>query len=284
MSGGSCAVRNCRGSRSCASSGMRSASVSTACTPGQRRAALVSMPRIAAWACGLRTNAASSVSGKRKSATKRPAPVSRGRSSSRLTEWPMYFTSCTHLPGNEATLGTAGVVIAAADADYNYDVVPIEPDCLRLEHDLLRKPVPTFRDHALGLQPLLETALHPGVVVGPPFIVCDVRDLLVVGVRRHQFRQAGVEEIERLGMLRGVIEEAREHRLVFGPSDDVECPHAPLRVGRADGNDPSLGVAGINRFVPDHLVGRLVIEDGLGRATVGHVDEIDLLLLHQLLC
>ena len=71
------------------SSGARSASVNTACTPGSRRAAPASMPRIAAWACGLRTKAASSVPGNRRSSTKRALPVSSGRSSIRLTDVPM---------------------------------------------------------------------------------------------------------------------------------------------------------------------------------------------------
>ena len=41
---------------------------------GHVRAALTSMPRITACACGLRTNAASSMSAKCRSSTKRPAP------------------------------------------------------------------------------------------------------------------------------------------------------------------------------------------------------------------
>ena len=51
------------------------------------------MPRIMAWACGLRTNAACSVSGNCRSSTKRPRPCSNGRSSIRLTGFPMYRRS-----------------------------------------------------------------------------------------------------------------------------------------------------------------------------------------------
>jgi anthranilate phosphoribosyltransferase len=43
--------------------------VSTACTPGAREAACLSMPRISAWPCGLRTKAACSIPGNRRSST-----------------------------------------------------------------------------------------------------------------------------------------------------------------------------------------------------------------------
>src|SRR4029453_2955827 len=117
MSGGSCAVRNCSGRRSCESNGARAASVNTACPPACRRAALVSMPRIAAWACGLRTNAASSVPAKRRSSTKRPAPVSSGRSSIRLTGLPIYRVCVTRLelPQPENSIGGVGVHQSLAD-------------------------------------------------------------------------------------------------------------------------------------------------------------------------
>ena len=86
---GNCAVRNWSGRRSCDNSGLRSESVSTACTPGRRCAAALSIVLMAAWACGLRTKAPSNVPAKCRSATKRPAPVSSGRSSVRLTGWPI---------------------------------------------------------------------------------------------------------------------------------------------------------------------------------------------------
>ena len=50
----------------------RSSSVSTACTPGSASAALLSMLRISACGCGLRTNAACSTPGSAMSSTKRP--------------------------------------------------------------------------------------------------------------------------------------------------------------------------------------------------------------------
>src|SRR5262249_42005040 len=147
-----------------------SASVSTACTHRHWRAARVSMPWIAACACGLRTNAASSISGTRRSATKRPAPVSSGRASSRLIGCPIYLVSVTR---------------------------------------------------SSGLQPLLEAPLNARVVVRPPFVIGDVRDLLVVRMGGHQFRQRGVEQLEGFGILRRVVEQPREHSLIFRPADEV---------------------------------------------------------------
>jgi hypothetical protein len=49
-----------------------------------------SMPRITACPWGLRTNAASSMSGNVRSSTKRPRPLRSGRSSTRLSGLPMY--------------------------------------------------------------------------------------------------------------------------------------------------------------------------------------------------
>src|SRR5262249_41599423 len=58
------------------------------------------MPRIKAWACGLRTNAASSMSGNFRSATKRPAPVISGRSSRRRTAAPICVVCCAPWPAS----------------------------------------------------------------------------------------------------------------------------------------------------------------------------------------
>src|SRR5438105_13754163 len=55
------------------------------------------MPRMRAWPCGLRTNAASSMSGNRRSATNRPRPVNNGRSSMRPIALPIYLSSLTRL-------------------------------------------------------------------------------------------------------------------------------------------------------------------------------------------
>src|SRR6476661_6080024 len=205
ISGGSCAVRNWSGSRSCASSGARSASVNTARTPGYCCAALTSMARSSAWACGLRTNAASSMSAKRRSATKRPPPVSRGRSSSRLMEWPTKRVAVTAYT-RRSPWHRAGEELWAKRHDTHFDFVS-------------------------GLQPLFETPLHPRIVVGPPLVIHDMRDLLIVGVGGQQLRQGGVEQIEGLGVLRRVVEQARKHRLVFGAADEIEGLHPALRVG-----------------------------------------------------
>src|SRR5262245_51801759 len=75
--------------------GGRSSAVSTACTPGMARAAAASMPRISAWACGLRTKQACSVPGSLMSSTKRPRPMSSGRSSRRATRAPNCFAPMT---------------------------------------------------------------------------------------------------------------------------------------------------------------------------------------------
>src|SRR4051812_43219968 len=68
--------------------GGRSSAVKTACTPATARAAAVSMARIFACACGLRTKQADSTPGTLMSSTKRPAPTSSVGSSRRATRAP----------------------------------------------------------------------------------------------------------------------------------------------------------------------------------------------------
>jgi hypothetical protein len=65
--------------------GMRSRPVTTATTPGSARAAAASMPRIFAWAWGLRTKATCKRPGSAMSATYCDVPVIRRGSSLRLT-------------------------------------------------------------------------------------------------------------------------------------------------------------------------------------------------------
>ena len=71
-------------------SGLRSAAVNTACTPGRASAAEVSMLLIRARANGLRTKQACSMPGREMSSTKLPWPVSRRPSSTRCTRVPAY--------------------------------------------------------------------------------------------------------------------------------------------------------------------------------------------------
>ena len=74
-----------KGPHHCANSGP----VTTARTPGRASAAWVSIPRMRAWAYGLRTNATCCIPGKDRLATKRALPVSRYGSSLRLTRAPI---------------------------------------------------------------------------------------------------------------------------------------------------------------------------------------------------
>ncbi len=69
---------------------LRSAAVNTNRTPGACCASLVSMPRIAARANGLRTKNACSMPGRTTSSTYVPRPVRRRASSTRLTRAPTY--------------------------------------------------------------------------------------------------------------------------------------------------------------------------------------------------
>ena len=64
-------------------SGLRSAAVNTACTPGMASAAEASIPLILAWANWLRTKQACSMPGRMMSSTKVPWPVSSRVSSTR---------------------------------------------------------------------------------------------------------------------------------------------------------------------------------------------------------
>ena len=64
MSGGNCAVRNCSGRRSCGQERRKIGEREHRVDAGATRAPRASMPRIAAWACGLRTKAASQHAGK----------------------------------------------------------------------------------------------------------------------------------------------------------------------------------------------------------------------------
>ena len=67
---------------------LRSPAVKTAWTPGSASAAEVSMDRMRALGCGLRTKQACSMPGRVMSSTKVPAPVSSRASSTRCTRLP----------------------------------------------------------------------------------------------------------------------------------------------------------------------------------------------------
>ena len=71
-------------------SGLRSAAVNTARTPGRASAGAASMPLIFARAKGLRTKQACSIPGRVTSSTKVPLPVSKRLSSTRGTRVPAY--------------------------------------------------------------------------------------------------------------------------------------------------------------------------------------------------
>src|SRR5262249_25798369 len=77
----------------------RSSAVSTAWTPGRSRAADVSMARILAWACGLRTKHACNAPASLMSSTKRPRPVNSAGSSRRATRAPKALAPMVECPG-----------------------------------------------------------------------------------------------------------------------------------------------------------------------------------------
>src|SRR4051812_42495738 len=172
------------------------------------------MARSSAWACGLRTNAASSMSAKRRSATKRPAPVSRGRSSSRLMEWPIKRVAVTaytrRSPWHRAVRRCKRRRTYWASCYARGGAGWFRRGGRRL---LWAKRHDSHFDFVSGLQPLFETPLHPRIVVRPPLVVDDVRDLLIVGMGGQQLRQGGIEQIEGLWVLRRVVEQARKHGL-----------------------------------------------------------------------
>jgi len=85
VSGTACPVPVYQASRT---SGLRSAAVKTACTPGSPSAADASTPVMRARGCGLRTKQACSMPGRVMSSTKVPAPVSSLVSSTRCTRLP----------------------------------------------------------------------------------------------------------------------------------------------------------------------------------------------------
>src|SRR3954454_2421869 len=70
-----------------------SAEVQTATTPGSASAALVSIDRMRPWAWADRTTRICTMRGKTTSAANRPLPVTKGRSSRRVTDRPTKFMS-----------------------------------------------------------------------------------------------------------------------------------------------------------------------------------------------
>src|SRR5262249_38089409 len=110
------------------------------------------MPRIAAWACGLRTNAASSMSGKARSATKRPLPMSSGGSSSRLTERPMELLSLTPCIAEVETLQTWEVPIVDSSRSQSPSLdadLGVVDDLFVFRHlvaDVVGEPLPARSD------------------------------------------------------------------------------------------------------------------------------------------
>src|SRR4029079_1374909 len=81
-----------------------------------------------------------------------------------------------------------------------------------------------------------------------------------------------------------VVDHPRKHRLALGPPNDIEEFHAALRIWTADRDEPTLVAAVLgDRLVPDDLERRLAFDDRLAGTAVGHVDQIDLVLLHELL-
>src|SRR3989442_5677594 len=140
--------------------------VKTATTPGCRSAAAVSIFRMRACACGLRTNAAYVTPGSFKSSTYWPRPVMKRGSSRRLIDFPnirsaatVAMTSTSLLRGH--VLGRPldrldDVVVARAPAQITLELVPDQ--LLRwlgvaLEHLVDR------HDHARRAEPALEPVL-----------------------------------------------------------------------------------------------------------------------------
>src|ERR1051326_2998811 len=136
---------------------------------------------------------------------------------------------------------------------------------------------------ALRLQPELKAPLHRGEVLRPPGKIDHVGELLVGRIGRHQLGDRRLDQVEGLRILRAVVDQPREHRLVLGAADDVEKLHAAVRIGAADRHHPGLIAAFADRLVPHQREWRMMIEDRLGGAPVHHGDDVDFLLLHQLL-
>src|SRR5665811_1824869 len=69
-----------------------------------------------------------------------------------------------------------GRAAASAQADAGCSARPVRAPWLLREHDLIRKPIPTFRDHALGVVPmaaftLLDLAWFLGVWIGYSLLI-----------------------------------------------------------------------------------------------------------------
>src|SRR5215813_11173929 len=155
-----------------------SAPLSTASTPGRAAAALLSMPRIVACACGERTNTAKTCPGRFTSAVKWPRPVMKRWSSLRRTAAPTPVALMAPLLGRRRPLLSPAVahslgagrdrlhdvVVAGAAADVAFELMA---DGLLIElvalavHDVDRR-----HDHArravAALQPMMlaERFLH----------------------------------------------------------------------------------------------------------------------------
>ena len=91
--------------------GIRSWPVTTATTPGRLRARPPSMPRMRAWACGLRTNATCCRPGSAMSATYCDVPVISRGSSLRLTWAPRSLAAMAMSSSPPGRLRASGLVV-----------------------------------------------------------------------------------------------------------------------------------------------------------------------------
>src|SRR6266436_2675367 len=142
--------------------------VKTATTPGCRSAAAVSIFRMRAWACGLRTNAAYVIPGSFRSSTYWPRPVMKRGSSRRLIDLPNRRSAATvaiklssllrgHVLGRPLDR-LHDVVIAGAPAEIAFQLMPdqlLRGLRIPLEH------LVHGHDHAGGAEPALQPVLLP---------------------------------------------------------------------------------------------------------------------------
>src|SRR5215813_998527 len=202
-----------------------SAPLSTASTPGRAAAALLSMPRIVACACGERTNTAKTCPGRFTSAVKWPRPVMKRWSSLRRTAAPTPVALMAPLLGRRRPLLSPAVahslgagrdrlhdvVVAGAAADVAFELMA---DGLLIElvalavHDVDRR-----HDHArravAALQPMMlaERFLHRmqrPVLLGQALDGGDVGALDLPGEDGARLHGLAVDMHDAGATLRGV--------------------------------------------------------------------------------
>src|SRR5438552_12852930 len=202
--------------------------VKTATTPGCRSAAAVSILRMRAWACGLRTKAAYVMPGSFKSSTYWPRPVMNRGSSRRLIDFPnnrsaatVAMTSTSLLRGH--VLGRPldrlhDVVVTRAPAQVALELVA---DQLLGRLGVALEHLVDGHDHARRA----ETALEP-VLLPEPLL-----DRVQLAVLRETLdgqdgRTVGLDREHRARLHRLAAEEDRARAALARVATDV-CPGEP---------------------------------------------------------